>query len=192
MAFIGIPVPHEVGRLIRNLQVPGIKEMPSEYHITLLVFEKNWSIKNVLKAIDTTYQVVSQMEPFTVKINKVSHFPSYNDQPIPIIAPVKSEQLYSLHKQLSKAFDKDKIDYKKTFKEYKPHITLSYSEDKHDDFTISPALQFAVNEVVLWGGDDGDTRLFTTFQLKSPERKKHAALLNKMEVFEKITDSFLK
>lgn len=189
MAFLGIRVPHETGRLIRKLEVPGIKEMPSEYHITLLVFENNWPIKNILKATEAAYQVVSETEPFTVKINKVSHFPPRDDDPTPIIAPVKSEGLHALHKQLAKSFDKIKIDFKKTFKEYKPHITLSYSEDKHDDFAISPALQFVVNEVVLWGGDDGDTRLFTTFQLKSPERKKHAMLLNKIDIFDKVADS---
>lgn len=91
---------------------------------------------------------------------------------------------------MSKAFDKSKIDFKKTFKEYKPHITLAYSDNEHDDFTIKPAIEFIVNEAVLWGGDEGDSRLFTTFQLKVPGRKKSEALYNKVEVFERLASIY--
>lgn len=192
MAFLGIRVPHEMGRLIRNLKVPGLKEMPSEYHITLLVFEDNYPIKKILKATEATYGVISETEPFLIKTNQVSHFPPRPDHPIPIITPIKSEELHQLHKKLRRTFDKDKIDFKKTFKEYHPHITLAYSEKGHDDYKIDPPIEFMVNEVTLWGGDEGDTRLFTTFQLKAPERKKHALLLNKADVFEKVTDQLLK
>ena len=187
MSFLGISVPHEVGRLINSLEVPGIKETPSEYHITLLCFEENWPIKKILKAIDATFPIVSEVEPFSILANKVSHFPPRDGHPIPIIAPIKSEELLQLQKKLAKTFDKNKIDFKKTFKEYKPHITLAYSEDDHDDVVIEPAIEFVVNEIVLYGGDEGDSRLFTTFQLKSPQRKKHAVLLNKIEMFERMT-----
>lgn len=187
MAFLGIRVPHEVGRLLTNLEVPGTKETPSEYHITLLVFGDDWPLSEMIKATETTYQVVQKIEPFIVKIDKVSHFPSRPDHPIPIITPIKSEYLHQLHKKISSAFNKNKIDFKKTFKEYKPHITLAYSDDEHDDFKIDNPIQFSVNEVVLWGGDEGDTRLFTTFQLKTPDRKKHGDLLNKIDVFEKLS-----
>jgi 2'-5' RNA ligase len=186
MAFLGIRVPHEVGRLINNLEIPGIKETPSEYHITLLIFGDNWPISQMIKATATTYEIVSKIEPFSVKANKVSHFPPRPDHPIPIIAPIKSEELMQLHKKLSKAFDGDKIKFSKTFKEYRPHITLAYSEDGHDDFKIDPPIEFMVNEIVLWGGDEGDSRLFTTFQLKAPERKKHGTLFNMVDVFEKV------
>lgn len=191
MAFLGIKVPHEVGRLISGIEVPGVKETPSEYHITLLVFGDDWSISQMLKAIETTYRVVSEVEPFSVKSNKVSHFPKREDHPVPIIAPVKSEELQQLHKKLSRAFDKDKIEFKKTFKEYRPHITLAYAEDEYDDFKIDPPLEFTASEVTLWGGDEGDTRLFTTFQLKTPQRKKHGVLLHKIEVFDKIACNIL-
>jgi 2'-5' RNA ligase len=186
MAFLGIRIPHEVGRLIRNLDIPGVKETPSEYHITLLVFEDNWSIKRILKATEVVYDIVSEIDPFTIKADRISHFPPRPDHPIPIIAPIKSEGLHQLHKKLSKAFDKNKIDFKKTFKEYHPHITLAYSEDEYDDYRIDSPIEFVVNEVTLWGGDEGDTRLFTTFQLKAPDRKKHGALFNKIDIFEKL------
>lgn len=191
MAFLGIKVPHEVGRLICHLEVPGVKETPSEYHITLLVFGDNWPISELTKAVEATYTVVSKIEPFSVKSKKVSHFPPRPDHPTPIIVPIQSEELMDLHKKLFREFNKQKINFKKTFKDYHPHITLAYSENKHDDHRIDPPIEFMINEVILWGGDEGDTRLFTTFQLKAPERKKHALLLNRVEVFEKIATNIL-
>jgi len=189
MAFLGIRIPEQIGRLIAGLEVPGEKETPSEYHITILCFEDNWPISEITKATEAAFNVISETVPFLVKSSKVSHFPSHNDGPIPIIAPVDSKELHSLHKKLSKEFDKAKIDYKKTFKDYKPHITLAYSDDEHDDFKMEPKLEFSVNEIVLWGGDHADDRIFITFPLKGPERKKHSLLLQQIDVFEKIADN---
>lgn len=189
MAFLGIRVPAEVGRLITGLEVPGEKESPSEYHITILCFDDNWPVSAISKALETTYDVVSKFKPFKVCAKNISHFPKREDNPIPIIAPIKSEDLQDLqdlHKKLAKAFDADKIDFKKSFKDFKPHITLAYSKDEHDDFKIDPAIEFIVNEIVLWGGDHGDDRIFITFPLKGPERTKHSMLVQKATVFEKL------
>jgi len=186
MAFLGIRVPLEVGRLLAGLDVPGEKESPSEYHITILCFEENWPISEISKALEATYEIVSNIKPFHIKSSKVAHFPKREDNPVPIIAPVESDELHEMHKKLAKEFDSRKIDFKKTFKDFKPHITLAYSEDEHDDFKIEPSVEFVVNEIVLWGGDHGDDRIFVTFPLKGPERQKHALLLQKATVFEKI------
>lgn len=186
MAFLGIRCPIEVGRLITGLEVPGDKESPSEYHITVLCFDDNWPISEISKALETTYDVVSKINPFRVKAEKVSHFPKREDNPIPIIAPIESKELHDLHKKLAGAFDDDKIDFKKTFKDFKPHITLAYSKDEHDDFKIDPAIEFMVNEIVLWGGDSGDDRIFITFPLKGPERTKNSYLINKADIYYKI------
>jgi 2'-5' RNA ligase len=186
VAFLGIRINQDVGRLIAGIKVPGEAESPSEYHITILCFEDNWPISEISQALEATYDVVSKIEPFAVKATQVSHFPKREDHPIPIIAPIKSEELQDLHKKLVKSFNSDKIDFKKTFKDYKPHITLAYSKDEHDDFEIDPPIEFVVNEVVLWGGDTGDDRIFITFPLKGPERTKHSLLMQKIEMFEKI------
>lgn len=189
MAFLGIRVPAEVGRLITGLEVPGKKESVSEYHITILCFDDNWPISEISKALEATYDVVSKISPFRVKAKKVSHFPKHEDNPIPIIAPIDSDDLHDLHEKLAKAFDSDKIEFKKTFKDFKPHITLAYSDDEHDDFTIEPALEFTVSEIVLWGGDHGEDRIFVTFPLKGPERTKHSMLEQKASLFEKLAKS---
>jgi 2'-5' RNA ligase len=188
MAFLGIRVPVEVGRLIAGLDVPGEKETTSEYHITILCFEDNWPISEIAKATEATYKVISKIEPFLIKSSKVSHFPAHEGT-TPIIMPVESDELHDIHDKLRKEFDKQKIDFKKTFKDYKPHITLAYSKDKHDDFKIDPAIKFSVNDIVLWGGDHADDRIFITFSLKGPERQKTSLLLQQVEVFEKIASN---
>ena len=189
MSFLGIRIPTEIGRLIAGLEVPGEKETPSEYHITILCFEDNWPISEITRATEATYKVISEVKPFLIETSKVSHFPAYEDGPIPIIAPVVSKELHEVHKKLCKEFDDRKIDYSKTFKDYRPHITLAYSKDKHDDFDIEPAIEFSVGEIVLWGGDHADDRIFITFPLKGPERQKHSLVLQQAEVFAKIADN---
>jgi 2'-5' RNA ligase len=186
VAFLGIRVPVEVGRLITGLEVPGEKESPSEYHITILCFEDNWPISQVSKALEATYDVISKITPFKVKATKVSHFSPREGKPIPIIAPIESEELHDLREKLGKEFDDQEIEFNKTFKDFKPHITLAYSEDEHDDYKIDPAIEFVVNEVILWGGDHGDDRIFITFPLKGPARSKNALLIQKIEMFEKL------
>ena len=189
MAFLGIRVPSDVGRLIAGLDVPGEKESPSEYHITILCFEDQWPISEVSKALEATYDVISKIVPFKVKASKVSHFPPREGKPIPIIAPIDSDELHELREKLGKEFDKQEIKFNKTFKDFKPHITLAYSEDEHDDYKIKPAIEFVVNEVILWGGDHGDDSIFITFPLKGPERTKNALLIQKIEMFEKMASN---
>jgi 2'-5' RNA ligase len=186
MAFLGIRIPHEMGRLISKLKVPGDKQSPSEYHITILCFEDNWPLSELTKSLEATYQVVSKIVPFGVKAKKVSHFPPREGKPTPIIAPVDSDDLQDLRKKLARQFQKDNIEFDKTFKEYKPHITLAYSEEGHDDYKIDPPIEFVVNELVLWGGDSGDDRLFITFPLKGPEKIKRSLLLQKTDLFYKL------
>ncbi len=185
MAFLGIRVPHEAGRLLTNIKVPGKATAPSEMHITLLHFEENWPISEMVKAIEVTYDIVSKVKPFLVMTEKVICFPPRDDKAA-IVAQVKSAELHELREQLAKEFDKSKIEFSKTFKDYKPHITLSYNDKEIDGFDIDPPAEFVVQEIVLWGGDHGDDRIFVTFPLKGPEKQKHALLLQKAVLFEKL------
>jgi 2'-5' RNA ligase len=184
MAFLGIRVDHPTGRLLSGIDVPGTKEAPSEYHITLLCFEDNWPISEIAKAMETTFDVINDEKPFLVKTKRVKCFPKREDNPAPIIAPVESKELHELHDKLAKAFDKAKIEYSKTFKVFKPHVTLAYHEKEIDEFDIDP-VEWSVQELVLWGGDEGDQRLFVTFPLKTPE--KHAILISKIDMFSKLS-----
>jgi len=184
MAFLGIRVPHETGRLLAGVDVPGEKEGPSEYHITLLCFEDNWPISEISKALESTYDVVSKIKPFRVSIDKVTCFPKHGDK-CALIAPVKSAELHELRDELAKHFDKEHIDFAKNFKDYKPHVTLAYHDEEIEESDIDE-VEFSVQEVVLWGGDHGDDRIFITFPLKGPEKHKHSMLMQRVDLFYKL------
>lgn len=185
MAFLGIRIPHEVGRLLSQIEVPGEKTPPSELHITLLYFQSEWPISELSKSIEATYDVVSKFHPFLAKLNKVSCFSKNPEGKVPIISRVESKQLHELRDNLAKKFDEDGIEFSKTYKDFKPHITLAYADEEQEDVKFHP-VEFSVSEIVLWGGDHGDDRIFVTFPLAGPEIDKNALLLKKIEVFEKI------
>jgi 2'-5' RNA ligase len=188
MAFLGIRVPHETGRLLSGIDVPGEKEGSSEYHITLLCFEENWPISEIADALEATYDVVSKIKPFAIKTTEVTCFPKREDNPVAIIARVESDDLHDMREKLAKEFEKSKIDFSKTFKDFKPHITLAYADKEIDDCKIDP-VEFVVQEIVLWGGDHGDDRIFITFPLKGPEKQKHSLLLQKADIFYKMANN---
>lgn len=187
MAFLGIRIPLDIARLFRGLELPGEKVAENEYHITILMFEENWPIKEVVKAMEASFEVLKDTEPFTISLDKVTCFPKREDNPCPIIMKVDSKELQKLNSNLKKEFDKANVEYSKTFKDFKPHITLSYADEEIDDMKIDSAMEFTVTEVVLWGGDDGDDRIFITFPLKGIVQKKHSYLLQKVDVFSKLS-----
>lgn len=185
MAFLGIRIPHETGRLLNQIDVPGEKISTSEMHITLLHFQKEWPISELMKSIEATYDVVSKFHPFLVSINKVTSFSKNPEGKVPIIGRVESDELMKFREKLADSFDDDEIEFSKNFKDFKPHVTLSYAEEKPDDEKIHP-VEFVVSEIVLWGGDHGDDRIFVTFPLAGPALDKNAFLVKKIEIFEKI------
>jgi 2'-5' RNA ligase len=186
MAFLGIRIPHEYGRLLSSIDVPGQKISTSDLHITLLCFKDNLEISEIAKTLEVTYNVVSKFKPFLIKTDAISCFPKYEDNPVAIMALVDSDEIHKLHDQLKKEFDENNLSYNKTFKKYIPHITLSYSKEEIKKFTIDK-FEFCISEIVLWGGDHGDDRVFVTFPLKSPEKHKHASLEAKVNLFYKLS-----
>ena len=189
MAFLGIHIPHETSRLISGIEVPGDKEDSASLHVTLLYLGENIPIKDISKALVATYEVTSQTSPFLLKANSLCCFPLNPDGKAAIIAPVASQKLSDLNEDLKKAYDKSNIEYSKKFKEYKPHVTLSYHDEEIKKQKIDP-IEWAVQEIVLWGGDNGDEKVFITFPLtlKSnsvrPKPIKKAARKNLAEMFE--------
>lgn len=182
MAFLGIRITTEVGRLLTGIEVPGENESASEYHITLLCFEDEWPIAEMARSLEVTYDIVSKFKPFSAKIDSVDCFPKHGEKAA-IIAPVKSEKLHELRDKLAEAFEKEDIDFSKRFKDFKPHITLSYNDEEIEKFDIDD-VDFIIHELVLWGGDKGEDRIFVTFPLKAPE--KHSFLINKVDLFYKL------
>jgi 2'-5' RNA ligase len=185
MAFLGIRIPHETGRLLSQIEVPGEKSSLSELHITLLYFGDEWPISEISKSLEATYKVVSKFHPFIAKMSKVTCFPKNPEGKVPVITRIESEKLHELRDKLAKEFDDQKIEFSKVHKDFKPHVTLSYSEEEPKETEFHP-LEFSIAELVLWGGDHGDDRIFVTFPLAGPAFDKNALLIQKAEIFEKI------
>lgn len=191
MAFIGIKVPAQTGRLLKNIKVPGKAESPSEYHITLMFFAKNWELSKVAKALEATYEITKDAKPFLVKTETVGCFPKRENEPLPIIARVESKELHDFRKELAEKFDDEGIEFSKTFKTFNPHITLAYldSDKEISDFDIDP-IEFSVSEIVIWAGDHGDDRLSINFPLEGSDKdKKSSFLMQKSDMFLKIANN---
>lgn len=191
MAFLGIKIPDPTCKLLKNIKVPGKAESPSEYHITLMFFAKNWELSKVGKALEATYEVTKDAKPFSVKTDTVGCFPKRENDPLAIIARVESKELHDFRKKLADKFDDEGIEFSKVFKTFHPHITLAYHDaDKEiSDFKIDP-VEFTVSEIVIWAGDHGDDRLSINFPLEiSQKEKKSSFLLQKSDMFLKIANN---
>jgi 2'-5' RNA ligase len=103
MAFLGIRIPHETGRLLSKIEVPGEKTSTSEMHITLLYLGDEWPISEISKAMEAAFDIVSKTKPFTAEMNKVSHFPKnpHDQDKYPIITRVESKELHELREPRS-------------------------------------------------------------------------------------------
>lgn len=166
MAFIGLKCPHEVGRLLHGIEVPGEKVPVDEYHVTLLYLGKDVPIETLGKAIVAAAEVAAAQKPFRCTLTHVTSFPK-NDDGVPIICPVASPDLHELNDKLKKKFDGAGVSYSKKFPEYKPHLTLAYADSTPTEEEFGP-LEWSAYEMVLWGGDAGDERLATNFPFSMP------------------------
>ena len=161
MAFLGIAIPHDTARLLHTIEVPGDRVDVSTMHVTILYLGNDVPIQELGRAIVAAYDVVSRHRSFLLKSRKVTSF-GPGDYGYPIVCRVESPELHELRTQLRTAFDEVGVEYSDKYPTYKPHVTLSYSEEQMADKAF-PHLEWAANELTLWGGDQGDDRLSCTF-----------------------------
>jgi 2'-5' RNA ligase len=183
MSFLGIALPADVCRLFRDIDCPGKKVDMGTYHITMLYIGDNTPISVVTKAIEVAAPVMQGMRPFDLQVRKVGHFPvNPDDQPgHPVIARVDSPMLHELRDELAQAFDDREVPYSKKFPDFKPHVTLSYSDEPYDADLEEP-IKWTCSEAVLWAGDDYGDRFVVTFQLprEGPKYEGVAGLENEI------------
>jgi 2'-5' RNA ligase len=163
MAFIGIRVPAETGRLFSDIEVPGEQVKANTYHVTVLYLGKDLEIDSLAEAIKATYRVTSTTKPFSVRTSRVASFPK-NEDGVPVIARVESDPLHDLRERLVKAFEEAGIEFNNDYPLYKPHVTLAWGDEEiEDEQRIPTTIEWGAHELVLWGGDDGDKKLTATF-----------------------------
>lgn len=171
MAFIGISIPGPAARLIHEIEVPGNKTDSNQLHITMFYLGKDIDIKKISKAMIATYDIAQNITPFLVRVSCVNQFDTLVNDRYPVIAPIGCQKLFEIREEMRKSFDNKKINYDKRFKEYKPHITLSFSEQVVEKHKIAYPIEFSVQELVLYGGQDGDEKIFITFPLDGKVRE---------------------
>jgi 2'-5' RNA ligase len=170
MSFIGVRINHEAARLFHEIDVPGVRYDSAQLHITLLYLGHNTPIDTLAAAMVATYSVAQTTFPFWAKSTSVASFPVEVNSPHPIIANIQSPKILQLHKNLKKSLNKAGVEYSKKFKLYRPHITLAFNEAGIKKTKIEP-IEWSVQEIVLWGGNNGDNRVFTTFPLEIRENE---------------------
>jgi 2'-5' RNA ligase len=197
MAFLGLKCPPETARILSEVDFGdfGEKQSPSSMHITVLYIGKEVPIEKIASMIAPIFSVASQTKPFTVSTSRVMTFPPNPDDGVPIIAPIDSNDLHAFRKSICEAFDKAGIEYNKKYPDYRPHLTLGYSEDPlvHTDGAINlqfPTVEWGAHELVLWGGDSGDNRLIVTFPLSIATTKTamHKAFVQLAKNWGPVTD----
>jgi 2'-5' RNA ligase len=166
MSFIGIKIGHDVGRLFSSIEAPGKKVPIDELHITTLYLGKGIPLETLGRAVIAVAEVAEATRPFRLVVESRSSFPM-NDDGVPVICPVISEELHDLNTRLKAALDAHGVDYSKKFTEYHPHVTLAYAEEPVPDEAL-PTLEWSAYEMVIWGGDSGDERMSATFPFAFP------------------------
>jgi 2'-5' RNA ligase len=169
MAFIGLKVPNEVGRLLSQIEVPGEVESRGNLHITAIYFGSNVPIDRISKAIVVAYEVASRTKPIQLLVEEVTCFPK-GDDGVPIICSVNSPELMTFQEDLCRSLDKAKVEYSKKYPEYKPHVCLAYAEEPIEPMIVGP-FEWAAYEMVLWGGDSGDDKIFITLPFSMPGKE---------------------
>lgn len=175
MAILGLRTPHDVARLLGQIDVPGERVSGEEKHLTLIHFGKNIPIDTISRAMVAAYEVASSTVPLALRIAEVKCFEQEEDG-TPVVCPVEGDATYTLWGSLCKALDKAGVAYSKKWPIFVPHITLSYAKEPQEPFPVGP-FEWSAYEMVLWGGDSGDERVSVTFPFSLPGKE---ALWRKM------------
>lgn len=175
MAILGVRIPHDISRIFGQIEVPLLKKEEREpfemAHVTLFYLGERVPIDQLAKTVVATYSVTSKAKPFTVMTNRTTAFPPHPEHgTVPIICPITSSDIHELHASLRAALDRAGVAYNKTFKEFRPHVTLGYVSDPlvyadHAADMDIPLIEWGIADIVLWGGEEGDQRFSANFPL---------------------------
>lgn len=170
MSFIGIRIPHDVGRMFSAIEVPGRKTPIDEFHITAIYLGKDVPLETIGRAVVAAAEVAEGTRPFRLSVDRMTSFPK-GDDGVPVICPVTSPELHELNSKLKLSLDKYGVEYSKKFPEYKPHVTLAYADAAANppEEQVGP-LEWSAYEMVMWGGDAGDERMSATFPFAFPRK----------------------
>ena len=160
MAALMLPVPEDTSRVLQEIEVEGKRE--THHHITVIHLGKDIPIQAISRMLPVLYDVTSQQRPFSVSTQLVTTFPAGKDG-LPVICKVDSPALHEFRAKVKSALDDSGIEYSNNFPDYKPHVTLAYSEKGSREDQPIPRVTWGVNELLLWGSNRGAGRLVVKF-----------------------------
>jgi hypothetical protein len=171
---------------------------PHEWNEFIKQVSKDWKVKGIsdteignrlkeigLPTIEAVYDFVATQKLLQIEAEEISSFPGNNDG-IPIIIPIISNELKECRKNLVECLDKNKIEYDKKYPEYKPHLTLSYadSKEKFKSRKLPEKLSWMAHELVIKIGHPGPNRIEVKFPLGLNKESKAKFMSN---LFRKIS-----
>ena len=149
MALLGIEVPDKISEMLNQVIVSGHRDKSD--HLTMFYFDGELDVPTISKICKIISPIISKQEPFDLTIKKITSFPK-GEYGFPIKGDVISNDLIKLRKKIATAFNKNKIDFSKEFPDFKPHITLSYSDEDFKEKKLNKPITWTNSHIVLWGG----------------------------------------
>lgn len=165
MAFIGIKVPEGIAQKLHRIEAPGDRLGPDEMHITMINLGRVASLTQIIKAMSVVAFAAQETKPFMVGCALRTCFPKNSDDKVPVIARIQSPAILELREELIKQIDIMGIEYNNKHPEFKPHVTLSYSQDLCENLEFEPVI-WKVGSIAVWGGEEMTDRIITVMELE--------------------------
>lgn len=154
MAMVALKIPYDVASILEGVGPPGDNHAASDMHVTILYLGDDVNIPRLGLAMVAVQKVAAETESFLLSVNRVDSFPENNGS-IPIIAPIDSPPLHKFHDALRSSMDECGVWYSTKWKEYKPHVTLSYAKDvDFKNASLNFPITWGVCEVNIYGGNE--------------------------------------
>jgi 2'-5' RNA ligase len=167
MAIICLKVPSNIARTLEGLDVPGSHVPDKEKHVTTHTLGHlgvALPLDLIGKTISAVARATEKIKPFHVEAIGYGTPFGKNSMGIPVVCPIKSPELQSLHSSICSSLDEADIKHVR-FPEFKPHVTLSWGRESIIDKAFKTPLAWKVDNIVLWCGAFGDERIYTVFEL---------------------------
>jgi len=161
MSIVLIKIPDNISKRLSSIKVPG--EIDENKHITVFYFNDDTHPYDSFEILRSTYDAIRDEDPITITIDSISNFDDHGSG-YPIKCDVKSDGLLSLREKIKAYYDYQGIKYDTKWKDFIPHITLSYNERPIKPVKIKP-ITFTVDRIYYYGGSMDNEFMRASFKL---------------------------
>lgn len=162
MSLICLELSEDQIQPLWDVQVPGKPEPQNKAHITLIYTGKGGSVEEDRDLLVCLEKVARGQRPIVLSVSKVDAFePSESSDGLrPIIGKVTSKPLQALRALLVEKLADAGVQFKNTFPDFSPHVTLAYQEagESFEPFDLPIPLKLTVTSVSCLFGEHGDVQ----------------------------------